>query len=167
MLDLESRLRRFLASAPQRIYPIETLEISHPAMPRTYRLWKEPYSGQITTEVGAVPVEPIGFAITLAGSEGHLDQVFSITIDTVDIADEFRLAIDSVPLDSAQPIAVVYREYLSDDLTAAQAMARLQVESVSYQIGAATISAVSPRLNFLRTGEVYAPRDVPMLRGFL
>ena len=32
---------------------------------------------------------------------------------------------------------------------------------------AASLSAVTPRLNITRTGEIYSPRDVPMLRGFL
>jgi len=61
----------------------------------------------------------------------------------------------------------VYREYLSDDLQGPQAVAVLQIESITYMLGAAGISAVSPRLNITRTGELYVPRDIPMLRGFL
>ncbi|MNY71298.1 hypothetical protein D3C86_2096100 [compost metagenome] len=61
----------------------------------------------------------------------------------------------------------MYREYLSDDLANAQTTAVLQVESVAYKIGAATLSAVSPRFNVTRTGETYTPRDIPMLRSFL
>jgi hypothetical protein len=70
-------------------------------------------------------------------------------------------------VDTTEKIRVVYREFLSDDLTAAQATAVLQAESISYSIGAAHISAVSPRLNMSRTGELYAPKEIPMLRGFL
>ena len=167
-LDLESRLRTFLASAPQNVHPIKTLQISHSAMTRTYYLWREPYPGQVTIEGDVtVAVVPCNIEIKLAGSEGHLDQVFEILLDLVDIEDEFREQLDLIPVDTAEKIAIVYREYLSDDLTQAQASATLQAEAVSYEKGAATISAVSPRLNALRTGELYTPRDVPMLRGFL
>jgi hypothetical protein len=62
---------------------------------------------------------------------------------------------------------IIYREFLSDDLAAPQATARLQAESISYVKGAANITAVSPRLNITRTGEIYDMRTVPMLRGFL
>ena len=85
----------------------------------------------------------------------------------MDIEDAFRAELDLIPVTTQEKIAVVYREYLSNDLVNAQATATLQVESVSYVKGAATISAVSPRLNITRTGELYAPKDIPMLRGFL
>jgi hypothetical protein len=166
-LDLEARLRVFLASAPSAVRRIPTLEITHSAMSKTYYLWHEPYAGEITTEDGVRAVEPVHFEIALAGSEAHLDQSFEIRLSTVDIEDEFREQMDLVPLDTQERIRCVYREYLSDDLTDVLARAVLQVETVSFQIGAATISAVSPRLNSTRTGESYNPRDIPMLRGFI
>jgi hypothetical protein len=166
-LDLESRLRVFFASAPQAIYPVRTLEISHSAFSQTWLLWRETAPGTITTEAGPQPVLPANFEVKLAGAEGHLDQRYTITFGLADTNDSFRAELDRIPLDSDEKIAVVYREYLSDDLTTAQAIARLQVESVSMAIGVATLSAVSPRLNATRTGELYTPRDVPMLRGFL
>jgi hypothetical protein len=166
-LDLESRLRAFLASAPQTIWPIQTLEISHSAMSRTFHLWREPYAG--TTSAGGAPMamEPCNIEIKLAGSEGHLDQRFDIRLGLVDVEDLFREQIDRIPVATTEKIRIVYREYLSDDLAAPQATAVLQAESISYAIGAAQISAVSPRLNISRTGELYTPKDTPMLRGFL
>lgn len=166
-LDLETRLRTFLASAPQAVHTVQTLEISHSAMTQVYHLWREPYAGEITTENGVRSVLPVNFAIELAGTEAHLDQSFNIRIDTTDIADAFREQMDRVPLDTTERIRLVYREYLSDDLTQVLARAVLQVESISYMLGAAAIAAMSPRLNITRTGELYAPRDIPMLRGFL
>lgn len=167
-LDLETRLRAFLASAPQTAHPVATLQISHSAMSKTYHLWREPYAGTTTIE-GAVVVnmQPANIDIKLAGSEGHLDQKFDIRLDLVDIDDEFREQMDRIPIDTAEKIALVYREFLSDDLATVQAKTLLQIESVSYTKGAATLSAVSPRLNITRTGELYAPKDIPMLRGFL
>ena len=166
-LDLETRLRTFLASAPQAIWPIQTLEISHSAMSRVFHLWREPYAGTTSAGGVAMDMDPCNIEIKLAGSAGHLDQKFDIRLGLVDIEDVFREQLDRIPLAATEKIAVVYREYLSDDLASPQATARLQVESISYAIGAAQISAVSPRLNVNRTGELYMPKDIPMLRGFL
>ena len=166
-LDIETRLRRFLASAPQTIWTIATLQVSHSAMSKTYHLWREPYAGQTVVDGVLVDMDPCNIEIKLAGNEGHLDQKFDIRIGLVDIEDEFREQLDRIPVDTTEKIKVVYREYLSDDLTTAQATAVLQAEGISYALGAASISAVSPRLNMSRTGELYAPKDIPMLRGFL
>jgi hypothetical protein len=166
-LDLESRLKTFLASAPQTIHPIQTLEISHSAMSRSFHLWREPYKGTTYASGVAMAMEPCNVEIKLAGSEGHLDQVFAIRISTVDDADTLRNELDRIPIATLEKIRVIYREYLSDDLTEAQATAVLQAESISYSIGAANISAVSPRLNVNRCGETYDLKSVPTLRGFL
>ncbi len=162
-LDLETALRTFLASAPQTVHAIQTLQISHSAMSQAWHLWREPYVGV----AGGYTMQPCNIEIKLAGSAGHLDQKFDIRLGLVDIEDAFRAELDLIPVTTQEKIAVVYREYLSNDLVNAQATATLQVESVSYVKGAATISAVSPRLNITRTGELYAPKDIPMLRGFL
>ncbi|MFS2047571.1 hypothetical protein ACEN9J_03185 [Variovorax sp. Varisp41] len=167
MNDLEEQLRIWLASVPPTKHAISTIELSHSAMSKVWRLWREPYIGAITTEVGVVEVIPVNLQIKLAGSEANLDQKFDITMDTTDVADTFREEMDRIPIDTTEKIRAVYREYLSDDLTEAQMTAVLQVESIAYTIGAATISAVSPRLNVTRTGEIYSTRDVPMLRGFV
>lgn len=162
-LDLESALRVFLSSAPQTVHAIQTLQISHSAMSQAWHLWREPYVGV----AGGNTMQPCNIEIKLAGSAGHLDQKFDIRLGLVDIEDAFRAELDLIPVTTQEKIAVVYREYLSNDLVNAQATATLQVESISYVKGAATISAVSPRLNITRTGELYAPKDIPMLRGFL
>lgn len=166
--DLEQRLRVFFASAPQTVHAIQTVELSHSAMPQVWRLWREPYAGQVTIEGGAlVDVVPCNLQIALADVQGNLDRKFEISIDTTDINDLFRESMATIPIDTVEKVRCVYREYLSDDLTAVQAFAVLQVESVSYQIGAATLSAVTPRLNVTRTGLLYTTRDIPMLRGFV
>lgn len=167
-LSLETRLKTFLASAPRDVRLIPTVEFSHSAMTKTYYLWREPYTGEITTESGVRTVEPVNLAIKLAGDEGHLDQNFDIRLSTVDIEDEFREQLDLIPIDTLEKIRCVYREYLSDDLTdMVTGPIVLQVESIVCVVGAASISAVYPRYNSTRTGENYVPRDVPMLRSFL
>lgn len=167
MDDLEYQLRVFLASAPSNRYAIKTIELSHSAMSKVWRLWSEPYAGEITTEAGVVEVLPVNLDIQLAGSDGNLDQKFDVVLDTVDINDEFRREMDLIPVATTEKVRAVYREYLSDDLDSVQTSAVLQVESIAYTAGTATLSAVSPRLNVTRTGENYLPRDVPMLRSFL
>lgn len=166
-LDLESRLRVFFASSPQTIWPIQTLQISHSQLGQVWHLWREPYEGVTYDSATPMIMRAANIEIGLAGSAGHLDQRFNIRLDLVDAMDEFRENMDMIPIDTQEKIVVVYREYLSDDLAEPQATATLQVESVSYNIGSANISAVSPRLNIMRTGDLYAPKEVPMLRGFL
>jgi hypothetical protein len=136
-------------------------------MSKTYHLWREPYPGQTVADGVLADMQPANIEIKLAGSQGHLDQKFDIRLGLVDIEDEFREQLDRIPIDTTEKIKVVYREYLSDDLVTAQATAVLQAESISYVLGAASITAVSPRLNMTRTGELYAPKEIPMLRGFL
>lgn len=167
MLDLEERLKIFFASAPQNIHSLQMVEISHSQMPRVYYVWKEPFVGQVTINGSTVvDVAPIHMEIKLSGSSNNLDQKFEIRLSTVDIDNDFRNALDSIPIDTLEKVKIVYREYLSDDLTTEQAVSILQAESISYVIGGASITAVSPRLNISRTGELYNSRDIPMMRGF-
>lgn len=167
-LTLEERLKVVLASAPRAVRSIQTLEISHSEMTQTFRLWREPYVGTITTaEDGEVEVQPLNMEIKLAGDEGHLDQSFQIRIDTTDVEDTFREQLDLIPVDTLEQVECIYREYLSDDLENAVASATLHAESISYELGAASIQAAAPRYSRTSTGERYIPRDVPMLRSFL
>ena len=167
-LSVEDRLRVVLASAPRNVHLIETVEFSHSAMTKTYYLWPEPYVGEITTEDGVRETEPVNLAIKPANDEGNLDQNFDIRMSTVDIEDEFREQLDLIPIDTLEKIRCVYRAYLSDDLTKiVMGPAVLQVEGVQMQIGVAAISAVYAKYNVLRVGELYVPRDCPMLRAFL
>jgi hypothetical protein len=167
-LDIESELRRFLASAPQSKHAIQVISISHSAMSQEYNLWTEPYAGEVTTEDDIViEPQPTNIAIKLAGTPAHLDQAFDISISTVASPSVFRAEMDRIPLDTTERIVVVYREYLSDNLEEPQAVATLQVESIGYTRGAAVITAASPRLNVTRTGELYTLKRFPMLRGFI
>ena len=166
-LDLAARLRVFLASAPQTVHAVQTIEISHSAMTQAWCLWREPYAGTTYADGVAKAMIACNIDIKLASSQGNLDQKFSISISTVDPANTLRNQLDRIPVATAEKIQIVYREYLSDDLTAPQATAVLQGESISYTRGAATFLAVSPRFSMLRTGAVYSPRDFEMLRGFL
>lgn len=167
-LDIGTALKVLFASAPQNVRPIQVLEFAHSAFSQTWYFWREPAGALVTTEDGDRWVEPLNFETKLAGSEANLDQVFDILVDLTDLDDAFREQLDAVPLNTTERILCTYREYRSDDLATIEVgPSELQVEAISYQKGAARISAVSPRLNVTRTGELYAPRFIPMLRGFL
>jgi len=168
-LDVADRLRFFWASAPQRIYSVETMEISHSAMSKVYRFWHEREPGFITLETGEeVEVTPMNFEIRRAGSGPNLDQIYEIMLDTMDagVKNEFRAQMRLVPIDTKEFVRVVLRGYLSDDLTDVLERGVLQLESVNYKLGVARLRAISPRLNLSRTGELYVSREIPMLRSF-
>lgn len=166
--DVEARLREWLASAPQTRYAIIVLSISHSLFTQPYHLWRERQAGTVTDEnSNELSVIPTNFDVSPAGSPANLDQVFDIAIDTTDADDVFRDEIDRIPLSNNEPIVVVYRAYLSDDLSEPQAVNYLQAEGVVVTRGQAAISAASPRLNVSRTGELYTMGRFPMQRGFL
>ena len=172
MIDLEQKLRVFLASSPSRIRRVETLQLYHPNFTKTFHLWKEPYLG--TTKyynesdvLTTANMQPLNFKVSKGGSQANLDQKMTITIDVVDVEDEFREQMNRIPLSSEVPVYIWFREYLSDDLNNPQSEFKVQVESVTYSLGVATLQTVVPRLNTTRTGITYNTRDVPMLRGFL
>lgn len=167
-LDLAERLRVFYASAPQRIREITTVSIEHPLLSQTWHLWPEPYAGTVTLETGATAaMRPCAMAVEPAGSPSHLDQVYRIGLDTTDPEDTFRTELDRIPLDDETPVQLTYRKYLSDDLTDVQAREIVYVETTAWERGKALLTAAAPRFNLLRTGRVYAPRDIPMLRAFV
>lgn len=112
-------------------------------------------------------MQPANFEVKRAGSPGHLDQKYDIRLGLVDAMDAFRSELDRIPINTTEKISIVLCEYLSDDLTTAESTGILQAESVSWVKGGASISAISPRLNVTRTGELYSAKEISMLRGFL
>lgn len=165
-LALQDQLKRFYASAPTNVRMIPVIEISHSDMTQTFYLWREPYSGSVTLDdLSVVTVEPVNFAVELSADEANIDQVFKVTLGNVDASDVFREQVDAISLNTTEKIKLIYREYLSDDLTTPQVTITLTVENVAYTNTTATLSAVSPRLNLNRTGETYNYKDIPMLRA--
>ncbi|HBP27947.1 MAG TPA: hypothetical protein DD666_00845 [Advenella kashmirensis] len=165
-LDIDERLKRYLASNPTGEYPIYTLAIQHPDLSKVFHFWNQPGIGFLDVDGMLVEHRSCNFFIERAGTNANLDQIFNFDIDAVDSQDELRAELDRIPLDTKQRIVIVYREFLHPVLDAPTAVARLQAESLTYVKGAARIEAVSPRYNMLRTGETYNPKEIPMLRGF-
>ncbi len=166
--DLESELRRVLVMAPQDVWIIPVLSFGHSAMSKTWHLWNQPYEGSVTIEGGVVvPVEIANLQPELAGTPANLDQSYKVALDITDVNDQFHEELDRIPLDTAEPMQLIYREYLSSDLTSIQASVTLEIISCTTNLGAAGIVANAPRFNVSRTGVLYTPSLFPMLRSFL
>lgn len=165
--DIGERLAEYFAVTPPAERVIGVLIISHSALSQRFVFWPEPYAGEIVTDdYGRLPVLYAPMLLEIAGSEANLDQEYRITLDTTDVQDGFRDELDRIPLNTAERIRVDILTYLSSDLESQQEAAVLQVETVSWVVGTATITAVAPRYNVLSTGELYEPGQVPMLRAF-
>lgn len=168
-LDLGTELRDHLISAAPKDYGVAVLSFAHSAMSQTWHVWQEGAPGQVRIEdESLIDVMCVNVSVEIAGTESNLDQAFSIALDTTDIEDLFREELDRIPLDTTEYMRITYREYLASMLLdGPQAHVELDALSVSCQIGGAIIQAYAPRYNVSRTGDLYSPRDVPMLRGFL
>ena len=165
-IDIDERLKRHWASNAPGEYTIFTLAIAHSDLSQVFRFWNQPGIGWLDVEGTLMEHRSVNFQVEQAGTNSNLDQLFKIAVDVVDSQDELRDELDRIPLDTKEKIVVVFREFLYPVLDVPCGIARLQAESLSYVKGAANVNAVSPRYNMLRTGEIYSPKDVPMLRAF-
>ena len=115
---LEEAIKEAYALAPSDEVILETLEITHPAEGETLYFIKQRVPFDLTLETGeTVTFEPVGFNFSLpaAGENGRQDM--TITIDNTDrrISDFINDA-KTYP----EPVRVIYRPYLSSDLTTPQ-----------------------------------------------
>jgi hypothetical protein len=151
-------------SYPAGEYQIDTLEITHPLMSQSYYLTREPEGITATLETAA-EVEFIGMQIDLQlnSTKDDLDQNFQFTLpDLENILDD---ELDRIPLNNQDPIQVVYRSYISTDLTEPAEIYRLEVLDVSQAKGAFTLTCGVSQLNWRQTGEIYSYDRFPMLRA--
>ena len=99
------------------------------------------------------------FTVALAdGTPDNLDQKFTVNIDTTDPDNLLRKVRQNTFRHHRKKQLLTYRAYLSDDLTGTSSGAGVQVESIAYNRGTATISAIAPKLNVNRAGELYTPK---------
>lgn len=168
MLSPEEQMRIFWASAPQNKRAIPTFQISHSLLTRTYYYWTEPYPDNVTLDTSAVVrMAPANVGVKFADSENSLEQNYTFTFDLTDSQDIFRNEMDRVPIDTREKLVIVYREYLSDNLTVVQRQVTLLVVKIAYNQAGASFTCVTPRGNLTYTGEPFTPHEIPMLRGFL
>lgn len=158
-------LRVLLSTYPAGEYLIDTIEISHQLMSKTYYLTRDP-AGLTAFIEGAVSKTFTGTNIemTLNSTKSDLDQNFSFTIsDLENVLDD---EMDNIPLDNTEDIKLTYRGFLSSDLSEpAQGPVVLEAISVSQEKGAFTVVAGAPQLNWNKTGVIYSYDNWPMLRA--
>lgn len=121
---LSQALKEAYAAAPDNVVAYHTLEIYHPSFTQAIRVVRDFVDLQATLESAAPrnasqSVTFVGFAFDIVPPEVSTTGVPScqITIDNVsrDIVANLELAISS-----NQPISIIYRLFLSSDLTAPQ-----------------------------------------------
>lgn len=168
-MELEDKLKVFLASSPNTKYSIPVIVLKHSSF-GALGFWRENYRFQswVLEDGNRVDLEPSNLDVKLSNAENDLDQKINVAIGTVDSEDRIRGILDNIPLYSEEEIAVEFREYLSDETSSGPvATAFLQAEGISYEVGVLIISAAVPRLNNKTTGNTYNIRTFPTLRGFL
>lgn len=141
---LSEAIKEAYALAPVNSATLDTIELSHPSVEGgSLYLIRELEPFTLTLENGEQKVfEPVGFQFSLpaAGENGRQDM--QLSIDNVDrrISDFIEKAKNYY-----EPVKVVYRPYLSSDLTAPQMNPPL---SLSLQDVSVTVQAVSGRASF-------------------
>lgn len=162
--------RYFLASRTT-VVQLETIEISHPAFSKTYRVVRNATKG-VTVRLetgGTASFEYYPLKIVPKAARDDLDQ--NITITFGDLGEILPLELDRVMNYAGgmdiKPV-VKYRVYRSDDLDhVLYGPLVLEVEAFTFNREGSTFDAKAPSLNLTRTGEIYSLTRFPGLRGFL
>lgn len=160
----------YFLAAPSSVVELETLEISHPAMTKVYRIVRNARDGitaTLETEV-EVDFEFYPLRIRPTGSTDDLDQAIQVDLgDLGEIIPEELDAIAEAGLMGVKP-TVLYRTYRSDDLSAPMlGPLTLEVTSIVSNADGSAFEARAPALNVNRTGELYRLARFETLRGFM
>jgi hypothetical protein len=159
--------RRKLATNPDGEIGLDTLEISHPSMSKTYWLVADKDQLIATLETGAVMTfEPASINAQGGGNNNDMDQQASFTIADPDnvLDDEMEL----IQRGSGDYPKFTFRRFLLSDLSyPAEGPVLYEAQSITQQKGVFTASVGVPRLNQQGTGLIATPTDIPPLRGIL
>lgn len=158
----------YLLNNPDDTRLIELIEITHPNLTKEFFLTPTPEEVTLTLENGAnVIPRSVNMTVKKSASKDDLDERFTFTIS--DIFGELNDQADLIPLDSQEPVRLIYRGFISTDTSEpSEGPYVLQVTSMTQTTdGAVSLEAQSPSLVVNRTGELYTYERFPMLRGFL
>ena len=166
----DSKYISFFLNAPSSIVQIETIELSHPNLSKTYYIVRNVTNGiTVTLETGdAQFFEYYPLSITQDTDQNTLDS--SIDVKLGDLGEIVPIEMDNIQNADAFSIKplLVYRSYRSDDLTAPMfGPLQFEVTAFSFTNQGASFTAAAPALNINGTGEIYTLTRFPMLRGFL
>jgi hypothetical protein len=159
----------FFLNTTADIVMLETVELSHPSLSKTYRLVRNKSDGLTATleTSSTVTFDYMPMTISRGGVSQNIDQSIDVTFG--DLGEILPQELDLIADDddfSTKP-SLIYRVYRSDDLSEPIEIISLSVENISFSIEGALISAKSKLLNINSTGEIYSMDRFPMLRGLL
>ena len=170
MTDLTTALREAYASAPTNVVIYHTLELFHPSFTQAIRVVRDFEPLQATLERSAprdahrsVRFEAFAFDFVRPEITGDGPPRLTIEIDNVsrEILSQVELAVETT-----SQISVIYREYLSTDLSAPQNDPPLQltVSTITATISKITATAVIGDYNNIRfPGRTYDINKFPGL----
>lgn len=165
------RYVNYFLNSRSSVIQLETIEISHPAFSKTYRVVRNAAAGIDAILENGAAAHFEYYPIKLVPQHARNDLDHSITVTFGDLGEVIPLELDRVmnyPNGNKIKPTVRYRVYRSDDLTSPlYGPLRLEVEAFTFSKEGASFEAKAPSVNATRTGEVYSLVRFPGLRGFL
>ena len=159
--------RKKLASNPDGEIAIDTIEIAHPSMSKTYWLVADVEALTANLETGVAQVfEAANINIKGAGNNADMSQSATFTI--ADPENQLDDELDRIALGDGTLPTFTFRTYLLSDLTyPAWGPVTYDAQDINQEKGKFTASVSAPRLNNRGTGLVVTPTLCPLLRGIL
>lgn len=166
-----SQYAGYFLNSRTSIVQLETVEISHSAFSKTYRIVRNATKGITAIIEGGGTAVFDYYPMKLSPQHARDDLDHGITVTFGDLGEILPLELDRVmnaPGGMEEKPVVIYRVYRSDDLTfPLYGPLKLEVEAFSFDRYGSTFEAKAPAVNYTRTGEIYSLTRFPGLRGFL
>lgn len=165
-----SKYSEFFLLSNSHVVELETLEISHPAFSKIYRIVRNSSNGLIATlETGEiVTFDYYPLRITPMQSSDDLDQ--GIKIEFGDLGQILPIELDNIAAAGSFGIKpkAIYRTFRSDDLSAPMnGPFVFEIKQMPFNLNGVAFEASAPKINLNSTGEIYTADRFPMLAGFL
>lgn len=166
-----ARYAQFFLNSRSNIVQLETVEISHPAFSKIYRIVRNASKGiTATLEGGGTAVfDYYPMKIVPQHARDDLDQTISISFgDLGEILPGEMDRVMTYPGGMEIKPTVKYRVYRSDDLgRPLYGPLNLEVSAFTFDRQGVTFEAKAPSVNLTKTGEIYSINRFPGLAGFV
>ena len=158
--------RKKLASNPDGEIALDTIQISHPSMSKTYWIVADQVPLTAFLETGIEQTfDPATVNVKGAGNNGDMSQSATFTIADPD--NELDDELDRIALGGSNPV-LTFRTYLLSDLSyPAWGPIEYEAQDVTQEKGKFMVSVSAPRLNNKGTGLILTPTLCPLIRGVL
>ncbi|WGO87973.1 DUF1833 family protein [Acinetobacter pittii] len=163
-----SDIKEFHLDSSPSVVLLECIEVKHSLWPNPLRYVTNNANGITVTHEDSTQAvyEYMPLAIQKGKTSDDLDQSINITIGELGqiVPQLIKIILDA---NSEEKPQVIYRSYLSSDLTApVDVIYGLEVETMNQDYQACTFEAVAQRLNSVGTGRIYTTDMFPSLKGF-